>query len=108
MISIMDSKNPSSPETNVDAVAHILIQGRVQGVGFRYATKRKAQDLGLTGWVRNRPDRSVEALFQGKRSQVLAALEWCRKGPVMAKVTQVDLDWPANQESCPDFRITHG
>jgi len=70
--------------------ARIVVRGRVQGVAYRASTQRKARDLGLTGWVRNLEDGSVELEAQGT-SSVLDALEtWCRRGPALAKVIGLD------------------
>lgn len=78
-----------------DAVAiHAIISGRVQGVGYRAWTSRNAQKMGLAGWVRNRTDGTVEALFCGPREQVDAMLHECRSGPLAAKVTDIRrADW---------------
>jgi acylphosphatase len=67
----------------------VLIQGRVQGVGFRYWTERVAGELGLSGWVRNRRDGSVEAVFSGSAEAVAEMLDRARDGPVSAVVTSV-------------------
>ena len=68
---------------------HLQISGRVQGVGFRYSMQREAARLGLTGWVRNRRDGSVEALLQGEDAAVAALTEWARRGPAGAHVAEV-------------------
>ena len=60
--------------------------GRVQGVGFRAATRDKALALGLAGWARNRPDGSVELLAEGPGAAVAAFLLWCQSGPSLARV----------------------
>lgn len=70
---------------------HVLINGRVQGVGFRAWIEQRAIDLGLTGWVRNRSDGSVEAVFQGEPERVGEMLEACKSGPRHAQVTSVEL-----------------
>ena len=69
---------------------HVLVSGRVQGVGFRWATQAKAVELGLNGWVRNLPDGRVEAEFEGDAAVLDAMESWCRVGPRMALVTAVD------------------
>jgi acylphosphatase len=69
----------------------VEVTGRVQGVGFRYATDGVALDLGLAGWVRNRPDGTVEAVFEGPAQAVLAAVTWCRNGPPSAFVQAVEV-----------------
>ncbi len=68
----------------------VIIRGRVQGVGFRFATQRKAHELGVDGWVCNRPDGSVEATFEGPAEQVAAMLAWARQGPPASRVDRVD------------------
>lgn len=69
----------------------VRISGRVQGVVFRASTRDQAEALGLAGWVRNLPDGAVEAAFQGDREIVDRMIEWCRKGPRFARVTDVDV-----------------
>jgi acylphosphatase len=67
----------------------VRIEGRVQGVGFRYWVIREAARLGVDGWVRNRRDGSVEALFSGAEDAVRAMVSRCREGPPVAHVTRV-------------------
>jgi acylphosphatase len=67
----------------------IEVEGRVQGVWFRESTRRMAEDLGIAGWVRNMPDGSVEAAFEGDRPAVARAVEWARRGPERAVVTSL-------------------
>lgn len=84
---------------------HVLVRGRVQGVGFRYAAFRQAQVLGVTGWVRNCPDGRVEGEFQGTMEVVAAMLAWCRQGPPMAHVEELQsVEVPLAQDS-PGFEI---
>lgn len=68
---------------------HVAIEGRVQGVGYRDWTARAAQALGLDGWVRNRRDGTVEAVFSGEDGKVGEMLTRCRQGPRAAQVTAV-------------------
>lgn len=68
---------------------HLRITGRVQGVGFRYALCDEAERLGLTGWVRNRTDGSVEAVVQGPPGAVEAIVAWTRRGPPGSRVADV-------------------
>lgn len=75
--------------------ARVVVAGRVQGVWFRGATEEQAVRLGLAGWVRNLPDGSVEASFEGRVSDVDAAIGWCRTGPPSARVDEVTVEWQA-------------
>jgi acylphosphatase len=70
---------------------HLRIRGRVQGVGFRMYLQREAQRHGVTGWVRNRHDGSVEAVVQGEAEAVEAVIAWARHGPPSARVMNVDV-----------------
>ena len=70
---------------------HVRIDGRVQGVGFRYWTEGVAVSLDLSGWVRNRRDGSVEAVFSGPADAVEEMLERCRQGPPAARVDRLDI-----------------
>jgi acylphosphatase len=84
----------------------VRIEGRVQGVGFRYWTERVAAELGLAGWVRNRRDGSVEALFSGSAEDVGEMLDRAREGPPSSVVTSVKVveegvDAPAGFELLP-------
>ena len=67
----------------------LIIEGRVQGVWFRESTRRQAVSLGVSGWVRNRPEGTVEALLEGPRDAVARLVDWCRKGPSAADVAKV-------------------
>ena len=68
---------------------HLIIEGRVQGVWFRDSTRREAVSLGVFGWVRNRPDGSVEVVAEGPEDQVEKLTSWCNHGPPAARVSQV-------------------
>lgn len=81
--------------------AHIYIQGRVQGVGFRAYTRDYARRSGVEGWVRNLSDGRVEAVFEGTRAAVQRIVSWCYSGPIGAEVERVEVQWeePTQQES---------
>ena len=71
---------------------HVIVHGRVQGVGFRAFVEDTAERLGLEGWVRNRRDGTVEAVFAGPEASVTEAIEACRHGPRSAHVTNLDVN----------------
>jgi len=87
--------------------AHVLISGRVQGVWFRASTKDKAEELGIKGWVRNTPDGKVEAVFEGPKEKVDEIIKWCHKGPVLARVTNVEVKWEEPKGESEDFKIIY-
>lgn len=71
---------------------HVLVSGRVQGVGFRWEARSRAVSLGVTGWVRNRRDGNVEAVFEGEADRVEFLLRWCRQGPAVAYVDEIEIE----------------
>jgi acylphosphatase len=79
----------------------------VQGVAFRIETQWAAERIGVRGWVRNRWDGTVEALFEGERARVEEMLAWCRLGPELARVEAVDLRWEDYRGEFTDFSIVH-
>ncbi|RJP21850.1 MAG: acylphosphatase [Deltaproteobacteria bacterium] len=89
------------------AEAHVVVSGRVQGVWFRGATVRFARDAGARGWVRNLPDRRVEAVVQGDRAAVLAVVDFMRTGPPGADVTGIEVSWRPRGEIFHDFDIRY-
>lgn len=74
----------------MSVVRHIVVRGRVQGVGYRAFVEREALSLGLEGWVRNCRDGTVEALFTGEAEIIEAMIASCRRGPYAARVDQID------------------
>ncbi len=85
--------------------AHVVIRGWVQGVAFRYKTKGAACEHQVTGWVRNKGDGSVEAVFEGEKNKVESLLKWCEKGPPMAVVKAVEVDWEEYTNGFEGFDI---
>jgi acylphosphatase len=71
--------------------ARVVVHGRVQGVWFRDSTRREALRLGVGGWVRNREDGTVEAVFEGEDHAVAQMVAWCRLGPPRAVVSTLDV-----------------
>jgi acylphosphatase len=90
------------------ARVRVVVRGRVQGVAFRAATLDEARRIGgLSGWVKNLPDRSVEVLAEGERAGVEALLSWCRHGPPAARVEGVEATWLAHgREGHPSIANT--
>jgi len=82
----------------VKTQAHVFIEGRVQGVSFRYYTQQKAVILGLSGWVRNLWDGRVEAVFAGDAVAVSQMLAWCNIGAPHARVDSVTVDYQSPAE----------
>jgi len=81
----------------VDIRAHVTVSGFVQGVSFRVAMRDRARSRGVAGWVRNRSDGAVEAVFEGPEEAVHSLVEWCRRGPSGAEVESVDVAWGKTQ-----------
>ena len=71
---------------------HVLIEGRVQSIGYRWAMGEQATRLGVAGWVCNRRDGSVEAMLQGSDTAVEALIRWAWKGPPAARVDAIEMD----------------
>jgi acylphosphatase len=80
-----------------DVRARVVIRGRVQGVFFRAETRDRARSLGVRGWVRNVPDGTVEAVFEGERERIESLLTWCRRGPALAHIDDVEVHWEPPQ-----------
>ncbi|KYK35628.1 MAG: acylphosphatase [Theionarchaea archaeon] len=87
--------------------AHLFISGRVQGVFFRSNTRKRALELGLTGWVKNLRDGRVEAVFEGEEPKITKAIEWCHIGPAHAAVTNVEVSWEASSGEFETFSIQY-
>lgn len=89
------------------ARAHVIISGKVQGVYFRVETQEQAQGLGVAGWVRNRPDDTVEGIFEGEKENVEKLIHWCRQGPPKAVVSDVKIEWEDYKGDFPGFGIAY-
>jgi acylphosphatase len=77
----------------------------VQGVNFRSSTKAEADALGLTGFVRNCPDDSVEVVIEGPRTTVQQLVDWCRRGPAWARVDAITVEWQTASGEFGEFKI---
>jgi acylphosphatase len=91
--------------TTDQARLHARVEGRVQGVGFRYFVQEKASKLGVTGWVRNCWDGSVEALAEGERDNLIRLLQAIQRGPRANTTTGVIEDWGDPSGEFKQFRI---
>ena len=94
-------KKNAAPESR----AHILYTGRVQGVGFRYTAERIAQELGLTGWVKNLPDGSVEVVCEGDRANAQDFVEKIQQSVLGRYIKKVDVNWDKPTGEFQDFRV---
>lgn len=83
--------------------AHLIIDGTVQGVYFRATAVEVAKKHSVNGWIKNNPDGTVEALLEGAEGDVEKVIEWCRKGPPMAIVTDVKVELGEFKEEFDDF-----
>lgn len=83
----------------------VVVHGRVQGVFFRQSCADEARLRGINGWVRNRSDGAVEAVFEGTHDSVTAMVDWCRRGPRHADVTEVEVN-EEPPEGLSGFRVT--
>ena len=93
--------------TQSKARLHAIIHGRVQGVNFRYHTSRTAQSLGLTGWVANRWDGTVEVVAEGQRQSLEKFLSFLHQGPPAATVLRVDAAWEPASGEFEYFRVRY-
>ncbi len=87
--------------------AHVIITGKVQGVWFRVETQQAARSQGVKGWVRNKMDASVEAVFEGDEAAVQTTLTWCHQGPPHARVDKVAVEWLAYTGEYTEFDVTY-
>ncbi|OPY65323.1 MAG: Acylphosphatase [Syntrophorhabdus sp. PtaU1.Bin050] len=87
--------------------AHILVSGVVQGVFFRHNTMKKANEFDVKGWVRNLHDGKVEIVCEGKKDAVQKLADWCKKGPMGAYVSNVDMTWEDYTGEFDTFQITY-
>ncbi len=86
---------------------HVLVKGKVQGVFFRAHMQREARLQAITGWVRNLADGGVEAVWEGQETNLAAMLDWCRKGPPHASVTDVKSSAELYTGEYEDFSIRY-
>lgn len=92
-------------ETTSAARVQLKIHGRVQGVYYRASALQEAEKLGLTGWVMNCADGTVEAVAEGAKQKLEELIAWCRQGPQGARVTHVDVRWESAENNFRGFSI---
>jgi acylphosphatase len=90
-----------------EARVHLIVKGRVQGVCYRMDTEDVARRLGLTGWVRNRRDRTVEIVAEGDKEKIEQLIQWCRRGPRLARVDDIEIEWQKPTGEFIEFRTTY-
>src|SRR5438067_13066010 len=84
---------------------HLLIKGKVQGVFYRATAREVAEQLNITGWVKNTDEGHVEAMITGDDKQVEKFIAWCKKGPPKAVVTNIDVEDVAEEKTFQEFKI---
>ena len=107
MFNFLKKKNAEREGTAEKVKAHIFVSGKVQGVFFRGNTKRKAEKLGVFGWVKNLRDGRVEAVFEGNKGNVEEMVKWARKGPIWAKIEGLEAIWEDYQAEFKGFEIRY-
>ncbi len=86
---------------------HVIVEGRVQGVCFRDYTQQQARHLNLSGWIRNRRDGTVEAIFSGDDSDIRSILEWLRQGSPASRVEKVRSQDVTSEEDYSTFEVRY-
>ena len=86
---------------------HVFVSGRVQGVFFRYETRKTAKDLGIKGWVRNLPDGRVEVIAEVDKDKIDNLIEFLKKGTPAARIDKVDVETEEYQNEFEDFTIKY-
>lgn len=86
---------------------NIRVYGDVQGVGFRFTAIEVARDLGLTGWAKNNTDGSVEIVAEGPKERLENLISWAKKGPPLAGVEKVDVEWEEATGEFDDFTVRY-
>lgn len=85
----------------------IRVKGRVQGVFYRVNTQEQAEKLGLTGWVRNTPDGTVEIVAEGEEAKLRSFVDWCRRGPTSAHVEDIRVNFSDATGDFESFNIKY-
>ena len=88
-------------------IYEIIVRGRVQGVGFRYYTEKQAETFGLTGWVKNLANGSVQVMVQGEKAEIDTFVDFLRVGPTLSRVSDVSVSRVETNENFNEFRIKY-
>jgi acylphosphatase len=105
---LISNKSCDNSQIHMEKVrARVIIEGRVQGVFFRHHTQETAFRLGVKGWVKNRRDGRVEAVFEGDQERVDQIIQWCHRGPSEARVTKVYMTLENYTGEFEDFSVTY-
>jgi acylphosphatase len=105
---LISNKSCDNSQIDMEKVrARVIIEGRVQGVFFRQHTQETAFRLGVKGWVKNRRDGCVEAVFEGNKEKVDQIIQWCHRGPSEARVKNVSVTWENYNDEFEDFYVTY-
>ncbi len=86
---------------------HVLVSGHVQGVFFRYETRKTAENYGVKGWVENLPDGRVECILEGEKEDLKKVIEFCKKGPPGAHVSNIEIKWEKWKGEFVGFQIRY-
>ncbi len=86
---------------------HMLVSGQVQGVYFRENTRKKAEELGISGWVQNMLDGRVEIVAEGNKEKLEELARWAKQGPAFAKVEEFQTDWQEYKGGLEEFQIRY-
>jgi acylphosphatase len=89
----------------MNARAHVIFSGKVQGVWFRANTQQKAVELGVNGWVRNLPGGPVEAVFEGDKGRIETVINWCSHYQPYAKVDSAEVEWEEFKNEFNSFEV---
>ena len=92
-------------DRKIEMTVRIIIRGKVQGVFFRKSAKDIADNLGVVGWIRNNRDGSVESLATGEKESLDSYIQWCRKGPGLAEVENLEVEWIGTEETFDSFEV---
>jgi acylphosphatase len=95
------------PDKDKNVRVRVIVEGRVQGVFFRYSTCEQAEKLGVNGWVLNRPNGDVELLVEGMKDAVDSLIGWCHHGPPGARVTNVRITYELYAGEFKSFTVRH-